>query len=229
MKIDEGKILLLLTGILSGIVIAAFIIMPPGTPIRYLTYQQYMNSTTDLNSLNTQIDGLYKEQTALKEKLYKYSSSGESSKVIVETLEKELEDTKKFYGMTDATGSGVIITVDDRNTYTDDDILSSITHDSDLLGIIYDLVEEGGAEAVSVNGYRMIDSSYIKCAGPLTTVNNEYIARPFVIKAVGDPVLLEKAFFDGHYEPLKYRGLYIDIKKVSSITIKGITPINGNQ
>jgi uncharacterized protein YlxW (UPF0749 family) len=232
LKIDESKILLLLSGILCGIVIAAFLVKSPGNPIRYLTYQQYMNGNSDINSLNSEIKGLYKEESDLENKLNKYNSSGENSKVVVDTLKKELDDIKKFYGMTDVTGKGIMITIDDRHIYnsTDEyDILDSITHDEDLLKTIYDLVNEGGAEAVSVNGYRMVGNSFIKCAGPVTTVDNEYIAPPFVIKAIGDPDLLEKAFLEGYYIPLKYRGLSISIKKVSIIKINGLNNNDPNQ
>ena len=220
MKIDEGKALLLFSGILCGIVLAAILAKSPGNPIRYLTYQQYISGNNEVNSLKNEISGLNKEKVELQAKLDKYSSSGESTKVIMDTLKKELDDTKKFSGMTDVTGKGIIITLDDRRNYNGaEDAIDGITHDTDLLRTVYDLVNEGGAEAVSVNGYRIVSTSFIKCAGPVTTINNEYIAPPFIIKAVGDPALLEKAFLEGYYAPLKYRGLYIDIRKSNDVKV----------
>jgi uncharacterized protein YlxW (UPF0749 family) len=48
-----------------------------------------------------------------------------------------------------------------------------------------------GAEAISVNDERITAMSEIRCAGTTILVNLNKIAPPFVIKATGNPQLLE--------------------------------------
>ena len=50
-----------------------------------------------------------------------------------------------------------------------------------------------GAEAVSINGERVVATTAIRCVGPTILVNNVRSSVPFVIKAIGDPLALEGA------------------------------------
>ncbi|MBV2240796.1 DUF881 domain-containing protein [Bacillus inaquosorum] len=47
-----------------------------------------------------------------------------------------------------------------------------------------------GAAAVAVNGQRLTHDSYIKCNGPVVTVDGVQHPAPFTISAIGDPDVL---------------------------------------
>jgi uncharacterized protein YlxW (UPF0749 family) len=224
MKIDEGKILLLLSGILCGIVLMAISVKNPLAPIKFLTYSQYQDLNNETRNLKVELDGLYRESADLERKLQNYTDNDGENKVVIDTLKKELQQAQLFYGLTSVSGPGIKITVDDRHEYTDEfDLMNGITHDLDLLRIVGDL-KNGGAEAVAVNGNRVINTTSIKCAGPITMINNEYVVPPFEITAIGDPEALEKSFTDsteGYYNVLSFRGLYVNIIKLSTLTIPG--------
>ncbi|HEX2926870.1 MAG TPA: DUF881 domain-containing protein, partial [Ruminiclostridium sp.] len=49
-----------------------------------------------------------------------------------------------------------------------------------------------GAQALSVNGERIISTSEQVCAGPQIFINNNRYPVPYEIKAIGDPDKLEK-------------------------------------
>lgn len=113
---------------------------------------------------------------------------------IVSVLEEQLEDIKLTAGFTDVEGPGIIIKMSDN---ADDEIVSGdvnydIIHDMDILNIINDL-KIAGAEAISINGQRLLSNSEIKCGGPIIRINEKSIATPFYIKAIGDPKLLYAA------------------------------------
>lgn len=93
----------------------------------------------------------------------------------------------KFYnGFTDVRGPGIMLRVSDNTIEdTDLDIMERIVHDVDIVVLLNDL-KAAGAEAIEINGKRIINMSEVLCAGPLISVNGEAIPAPFVIIAVGD-------------------------------------------
>ena len=88
--------------------------------------------------------------------------------------QKELSLNNMLLCQTDVTGEGIIITLKDGTT-NNSDILSSslmatdvIVHNSDLLQVVNDL-KNAGAEAISINGERIVQTSSITCEGIITT------------------------------------------------------------
>lgn len=67
-----------------------------------------------------------------------------------------------------------------------------LIHDQDILILLNDL-KVAGAEALSVNGQRIVARSEIKCSGATITINGTTYGQPFIIKAIGDPKQLEAA------------------------------------
>jgi uncharacterized protein YlxW (UPF0749 family) len=69
-----------------------------------------------------------------------------------------------------------------------------IVHDSDMLHVINEL-RGAGAEAIAINGTRIMATSRISCGGPTINVGkSERFTPPFVIHAIGDPDALWPAF-----------------------------------
>lgn len=58
-----------------------------------------------------------------------------------------------------------------------------LVHDEDILKVVNEL-RAAGAEAISINGQRLIANSEIICSGPTIRVNRRPLAPPFVIKAL---------------------------------------------
>ena len=49
---------------------------------------------------------------------------------------------------------------------------------------------QSGAEAISINGQRIVARTEIRCVGPVITVNGTRIAPPIKIQAIDDPNVL---------------------------------------
>ena len=101
---------------------------------------------------------------------------------------KKLSEYRVFAGLTQVAGPGIQVTLVDsarRNTFNDPLSLASIVHDVDIALVVNEL-KASGAEAIAVNGERIIATSSIRCVGPVVHVNNVPAAPPFIIQAIGD-------------------------------------------
>ncbi|MHB0977625.1 MAG: DUF881 domain-containing protein [Candidatus Aquicultorales bacterium] len=111
---------------------------------------------------------------------------------ILESYNSSLNLLKFESGLTAVKGRGVKITLGDNPKPPPGDANNYIIHDYDLRHVVYALWN-GGAEAVSVNGQRLVGTSSIRCAGNTILVNSTRVASPFVVSAVGDEDSMVKA------------------------------------
>lgn len=104
-----------------------------------------------------------------------------------------------------------------------DDISAHIVHDADLRAIVNEL-KNAGAEAISINGQRLVSTTAITCIGNVIKVNDERITSPFTIKAIGLSESLAGINRPGGYiEKLKENGIVVNIKKSNKIEIPKYT------
>ncbi|NLC76177.1 MAG: DUF881 domain-containing protein [Clostridia bacterium] len=144
------------------------------------------------------------------------------------TLQSELEWLRRRTGLTQVTGPGITVVLDDNeelaaaakaNAPLTFDPNSYIIHDKDLLYLVNDL-RLGGAEAISINNQRIISSSDIRCVGTVILVNSMRLAPPYEIRAIGDPEKLTKQVLNGQTFPwLKDRSFPVEIIEEESIQI----------
>ena len=120
-------------------------------------------------------------------------------------------------GLTDVEGPGIIITITEDNVEDD-----RITYE-DLL-VIVNALKGAGAEAISINGHRILTTTYIFDIGDseYTRVNGERVLPPYIIKAIGNQTYLESALFGkgGYVDELKKYGFNVTIEKYNNIFIE---------
>lgn len=185
--------------------------------------EQYMKNVKDLEE---QRDVLLDEIRTLEGVISEYEEIAAEGVEKGEQIRQDLQNSRMMAGMLDVEGPGVEIILDDRKRDTildtDPDMLGYyIVHDSDLLEVVNEL-RAAGAEAVAINGVRIMGNSRISCGGPTINVGKEQrFAPPFVIHAVGDPEVLISYFQrpDSIYHTLVFWGLNLDIKKKDMIQI----------
>ena len=71
----------------------------------------------------------------------------------------------------------------------------------DLLMVINDL-RAAGAEAIAINGYRIIGSTDGLCAGPTIEIDGIKIIAPFYITAIGNQNVI-KSFLENQQNRVK--------------------------
>jgi len=143
-------------------------------------------------------------------------------------LEQALTEAKLLAGTVAVRGPGVVVTIHDSPkldpSETRKDVIENyLAHDYDIQNVTNELFG-AGAEAISINGQRLVANSSIRCVGAAVMVNSVRIAPPFIIKAIGDPSALEKALTTpgGAADGLILLDM-IEIKKSNSITVPAYT------
>lgn len=106
-----------------------------------------------------------------------------NEEVVEKQLKADLKRVSMLAGITDVSGSGLIITVAEKVMAPDD--LS-------LLEIVNDL-RAAGAQAISINGERIVANSEITMAGNYIVINGQRTLPPFEIKAIGKPTEMERS------------------------------------
>jgi uncharacterized protein YlxW (UPF0749 family) len=117
---------------------------------------------------------------------------------------------------------------DNINEDYDLDLMERIVHDVDIVVLLNDL-KAAGAEAIEVNGKRIINISEVVCAGPLIRVNGEVIPAPFVIIAIGDMDKLYNAVTEEGtyaYELKNTYGMEVVVAQGYNLTVRGFRGIN---
>lgn len=141
-------------------------------------------------------------------------------------LQKQLKVINALVGTIDVKGKGVIITVaDNQNVKSDtigvlDNISNYLIHDKDLLTLVNEL-KNAGAEAISINGERIINTTAITCDGNVILINGNKVSSPFEIKAIGsqEAILGGIQRPGGYLEELSRFGLLTSVEKNDKIEI----------
>lgn len=229
MKIDEGKVLLLLTGILSGIVLTSFLLNTKLSPTSFLSYGDYVEKKAEQSKLKSEINNLNANLAVIDDKLNKYLANKDKNNAVQVELNQELKRLQLDYGTTEVSGPGVAVTLRDRQHYFDefDKMYQfNLVHNNDIAQIVQELIN-AGAEAVAINGKRYTNRTAVTCVGPIMGLksgeNEEIMSPPFIIEAIGEPETLYEALNspESYYKMLSsYRELPVGIQKVSNIKMK---------
>lgn len=167
-------------------------------------------------------DNLLKETEKVDSELQQEIEKATENNSELEEAKNQINDGNKMIGLTEVTGPGVTITVSDSDIDPNTVLNSSdlLVHDSDILKIVNEL-KNAGAEAISINGQRVILTTSIICGGNIINVNGEKIGSPFEIKAIGSPEALANLSRPGGWlNNLKDRGVKVsEPKKSNNITI----------
>jgi len=135
-------------------------------------------------------------------------------------LRREWDVIKLQTGLVGVEGPGIRITLDDAPAREPDMPFSwFIIHDYDIRSILNDL-KIAGAQAIAINGERVVPMSEQICAGPTIIINGNRYPVPYVIEAIGDPDALYEAMnISDKVLELRRFNIQADIKKEDRIRI----------
>jgi uncharacterized protein YlxW (UPF0749 family) len=119
---------------------------------------------------------------------------GHSSGEAITALQVKVAELAAPAGMTAVRGPGVVATLRDSRIAPppDGDYNDYVIHEEDLQGVI-NALWSGGAEAMTVNGHRILSTTAIRCVGNVLLLHGTTHSPPYVIEAIGDPVALSDA------------------------------------
>ena len=189
-------VLLCALSILTGFLLAVQI-QTPGKSMKL-----YVSSKA-LTDAKAKVAGEIQNGENLRQRIAEMEERIEETKRLMETDQSEellaanqvLADYyRQISGLTELVGPGVEVIIDDSNRDLSlwEDVNDVLVHDSDVLLILNDLLA-AGAEAISLNGHRIVHTSAVSCGGYIVHVNGVPEAKPFRIQAIGAPAVLSAA------------------------------------
>ena len=119
------------------------------------------------------------------EKINEYTNIIQDNKQASELLNQELNEYNMLVGKTNVVGKGVVLTLKDTflTTYT-----------SSNLSYIINELKCAGAEAISINGQRIINmTDIVMIQARYILVNGQRISAPYEIKVIGNQNKLNEA------------------------------------
>jgi uncharacterized protein YlxW (UPF0749 family) len=195
MKLMRGQVTLTLVCIILGLMLAIQF-----RSIKESNPTLHGQRVEDLTRRLAQAD---QERTALQNEVYTLHSGMASP---------DTQQNRVKAGLTRITGPGIQVTMDDSAVKTVPGKSADLylIRDIDILLVLNEL-KAAGAEALSVNGQRVVATTEIRNAGPAIVINNTALSSPIEIKAIGDPAALASA--------LKIRGGVIETRQIWGIQI----------
>ena len=185
------------------------------TDIMEIENMQESELKTELANWKTryeEIDVQYQETT---QRIEEYKNDEESNNEASRLVQEELQQMNTLLGLTDVHGEGIVITLKSKEN------ASAISAD-DLL-IIVNALKFAGAEAISINDERIINTTDIVniLDGSFVKINGQRILEPYVIKVIGNQSHMESAVTGngGKVEELQTLGHTATIEKDNDITI----------
>lgn len=146
-----------------------------------------------VRDMERQRGALQERLSDLRERMSETERKAAADAGVRESFSRELEVARSAAGLTAVKGPGVEVTLGDGEEVPQGaDPNDYLIHDYDVSGVVNALFA-GGAEAVSVNGERVVVSTPIRCAGTTILVNSARLGNPYQIRAVGDPSELSGA------------------------------------
>ena len=189
------------------------------TDITEIENMQESELKTELANWKTryeEIDAQYQETT---QRIEEYQNDQESNNEASRLVQEELEQTNTLLGLTDVHGEGVVITLKSGS-----EDITAISAD-DLL-IIVNALKFAGAEAISINDERIVNTTDIvninvSNGSSFIKINGQRILEPYVIKVIGNQSHMESAVTGngGKVDELQTLGHTVTIEKDDNITI----------
>lgn len=154
--------------------------------------------------------------------LNSYKEENMSDNKTKETLELELENLEKALGKTNVEGEGIIITLTEKkqSELAEDEEVTPIKAE-DLVYIV-NYLKDSGAEAISINEERIVNTTDIVDVGEAIKIKSKFIrSNSYKIKAIGNSSYLESSIFGkgGYAEQLDSTGIKPEVQKQSKLQI----------
>jgi len=209
-------IVFLIFGVIIAVQIKSSINTRRNTASQTLTQEvlkeQLLSEEQEIEELKAAID----HNLAIKNEFINYYITREQDAKLAEDWEK----IKLSTGLVDVKGPGITIVMDDAPARQPDiPITLQIIHDSYIKDILNEL-KKAGAQAISINGERIVPMSEQVCAGPTILINDNRYPVPYIIDAIGDPdKLYECIETNSMVAFMREFKVRIDVKKSKEIIV----------
>jgi uncharacterized protein YlxW (UPF0749 family) len=146
-------------------------------------------ATANLRDLVTQAERRVRVADAEVARLQRqvHTATGNAARVdsAVARAQRRVNPMRRPGGLQAVTGPGLEVVLDDASSVPSGvDPNQVVVHQSDIQAVV-NALWAGGAEAMSINGERIIATSAVQCVGPTLLLNGEVYSPPFRVVAIG--------------------------------------------
>ncbi len=212
-------LLVIVAGVASGTLLG-FQLRNPSQPRAEGPTSLYATLLVTHDELTVEQDDLRRQVGSLQEQI---ASTQDELKLQrgardqVETLER----LRALAGLTPESGDGLVVTLANGTGE------EGIVFGSDLRDVV-NVLWEAGADAVAINGERMVITSAIDTLATTTLINGHKLTSPYVMTALGPPAALQKAFDKAPLlKTLRDRGkqgtVFLERRQTKSLSVPAFT------
>jgi uncharacterized protein YlxW (UPF0749 family) len=156
-----------------------------GPRVRYTTLERSPLVETTLR-LQSQQDELKSRIVSLRTSIQEVEHQGAGSAAALGDLNDRLEEARIAAGLIALTGTGIVLKLEDSTEPVapggnESDYLAGAADVRTVVGLLW----QAGAEAIAINGERVVGATAIIDVGGAVLVNAAYIAGPYQITALG--------------------------------------------
>lgn len=158
---------------------------------------------------------------------YQYETSLSEDESI-SVMKEELARNRRMAGLIGVEGPGVVLEVVDAQPVEDHmmdeqmpapEVGSYAIEDEDLRWLV-NILFANGAQAISINGHRLIATSSIRNVGDVIQIDTKTVKSPYELQALGDPeVLLSALKLEGVEEYFQLSNKRVLADKRDKLTI----------
>lgn len=223
MRLKPFHLALALVGLVLGILLSVQFKLTTET-MKTPQVSQVQAMAAKVNEARSERDRKQEQVNKMRAELDKIAAGAELGPLRVDLTAARIEA-----GLAEVTGPGIEVTLNDSNMAAKpgENPNLYVLHDEDILRVLNEL-RAAGAEALAINGQRVLATSEIRCTGPTILINrNQRLTPPFVISAVGnqDNLVNSLKMRGGVIEYLQVFGIQASVKKVSNLNIPAFSGV----
>lgn len=228
LHVQRGTIGLTLLAVILGVYLAAQWQSRP-RPTSAPEYRREIAAQT-IERLEAEQTDLKKRIADLRTTLAARQQDAAAGGADLARLSAQLDAQKLVAGTVAAHGPGVRVMLDDSSVKTippKEDPAMYIVHDYQLRDVV-NALWAAGAEAISINGERVVAPTSIYCVGSTILVNDTRTSPPYQFDVVGDSAQIEAALSDAtNLKSLKSRvkvyGLQLGVSRLKDAVVPAYT------
>ncbi|GAB2727655.1 DUF881 domain-containing protein [Nocardioides pakistanensis] len=206
----------------AGVLFVTSAVSSDGTDLRA---GRYGDLSSVVAQATEEVDELRAERNAIEAEVERLSARRADTGV--SAAHKRAAEFEVPAGLAAMSGPGLTVTLDDASS---DSIVGSgldpnllIVHQQDIQAVV-NAMWAGGAEAMTVQGQRVVSTTGIKCVGSTVVLHGVPYAPPYVITAIGDPAAMltsinESPYIDIYLDYVEAYGLGWDVLPHSDVTV----------
>ncbi len=176
-----------------------------------------------LTTSQAQLDQHQKEIERLRARVAEYELEVANERGMARLRNEELQHRQIALGLLPVGGPGIQLVLGDSTMRAGDATGTEtlyVIHDFDLVQVTNELWA-AGAEAVALNGQRLIPGSAITCSARLISVNDVTISAPFTFLVIGNKENLVSALNirDGMLDRLRVLQFQVELTPLDEVVI----------